>query len=410
MRILLLIYFVLGIISQDVIQDLEKIVEIPLFKDSRLYTKQRLSSFQRIAEAKYLFKGRNKFISSGPPAIALTTYKELQYWGHLTFGSQKTKFKMMFDTGSGWTWIPSEFCYGCKKFTQNSYACSLSRTCTSLYLSTSIHYGKGNVKGIIVTDDVWINSVTKAKAQPFLMITEAHKMPKLKFEGISGLGFRIMTSGFPTLVDTLFETGAIAKKSFSVYLESQHTKSYKSSLIFGGTIEKYKGEKNFHYCNVISPIYWAVKLDYVKMVFSDKEIIIGAKGGYGGHERIFGYKSVIDTGTSVNHFHRRDFVPFLRSFLKNVPNCFYNGRLHMIECFNVGQEFPTIKLSFCGKEFDVKPVSYLWGNSLVKVILFSFINSSRAINIMGDVFMKEYYFDFDQGERKIGIMKKGKPQ
>ena len=80
--------------------------------------------------------------------VDFTNYMNLQYEGPLYIGSQKSKMKFIYDTGSSWLWVPITQCSGCP--TNNLFDTSKSRTLLDLGESKELFYGRGYVNGTVV--------------------------------------------------------------------------------------------------------------------------------------------------------------------------------------------------------------------------------------------------------------------
>jgi len=82
---------------------------------------------------------------TGTPGISheykLANFYNYQYIGTLFVGSHLQPMRFLFDTGSGWTWVPA-----------NIYRSEESRDYRTTEKVTSIHYGMGYVIGNIAVD------------------------------------------------------------------------------------------------------------------------------------------------------------------------------------------------------------------------------------------------------------------
>lgn len=99
----------------------------------------------------------------------------------------------IFDTGSAWTWIPSEDCDK-TECTKNHYNYKLSEGYKNTGGQDEIFYGIGYVKGYIVNDDISITNSkeTAARDVNFLSVTNAKSLDKLVSDGLLGLSPKVI--------------------------------------------------------------------------------------------------------------------------------------------------------------------------------------------------------------------------
>ena len=72
--------------------------------------------------------------------IELTNMLDFQYYGYINVGSHNSRFKVLFDTGSSWIWLPSIQCDACD--TNHKYYCSDESSClVDIEKEQSIFYG-----------------------------------------------------------------------------------------------------------------------------------------------------------------------------------------------------------------------------------------------------------------------------
>lgn len=82
--------------------------------------------------------------------IVLTKF---QYYASLLIGTPGQKFTVVLDTGSHSLWVPSQNCTQCP-FHTNKFNFNKSITYSSYYQRMEIFYGKGDVSGVVGSDDV----------------------------------------------------------------------------------------------------------------------------------------------------------------------------------------------------------------------------------------------------------------
>jgi hypothetical protein len=156
---------------------------------------------------------------------------------------------LILDTGSSDLWLPSVDDSVCN---DGSDACTFGTfdsTASSSYVLVdpgqfSIQYGDGSANtGDYIADTVTIGGVTVQNVTLGLALNSSSPIPSETAQGLLGVGYRALSSAqgvFPTLIDDLFESGAIERRAFSLYLND--AASGEGSILFGGIdTNKYTG-------------------------------------------------------------------------------------------------------------------------------------------------------------------------
>ena len=155
-------------------------------------------------------------------------------------GSARQALTFIFDTGSSWLWIPSDACPKAQ-CTGTTYHYGKSSTYSATAVNQTVTYGKGQVQGYVVSDQVGLvsdGSVT-ATSSKFLSIFTATDISGISSDGLLGLSPTFMasaSSGGELLMTSLVRTGVVSKKMFSMYLAT-YTKQ--SKIFFGGWNDTY---------------------------------------------------------------------------------------------------------------------------------------------------------------------------
>lgn len=179
-----------------------------------------------------------------PPQVKLTH----ENFGDLANISQP--FTVTLDTGSSDLWVPNaEACShpeqqeGCA--VGGVYQPGLSSTYKALSDQPVIlPYGIGGARGILSSDTVYVEGVG-IQNQTLYAVSRVSDQQGI---GILGIGYPAgevlaAESGatYPTVVDALFNQGAINRRAFSLYLDDQEANT--GSIIFGGIDHsKYTGD------------------------------------------------------------------------------------------------------------------------------------------------------------------------
>ena len=148
----------------------------------------------------------------------------------------------IFDTGSAWTWIPSEDCPD-DQCANNHYNYKKSKGYRKTYQVEKIVYGIGEINGFVVNDDISIsNSIAyMATDVNFLSIFSAKHLSSLKSDGLLGLSPKSQFDENHLLVNELKKDGVIEKAIFSVYLTDLSGQSY---MEFGSYDQAIVSESN----------------------------------------------------------------------------------------------------------------------------------------------------------------------
>ena len=130
--------------------------------------------------------------------------------------------------------------------------------------------------------------------QPFVLTSVDHDFDNMHADGILGLGFKLLSDGYPVFVESLKTQGEISEAIFSVYMSDDDYQANipthpESNIIIGGyDLEKYAKGKNFTFVDVIDHQgYWGVELTKIK---SGTSALTTAE---------YKQNAIIDTGTSL---------------------------------------------------------------------------------------------------------------
>ncbi|NXA13070.1 PEPE protein, partial [Sapayoa aenigma] len=232
---------------------------------------------------------------------------DVEYYGTISIGTPPQDFSVVFDTGSSNLWVPSVSCPSLACETHQVFDPSQSSTYKSTGQSLSIHYGTGEMSGIVGSDTVTVSvslclpplchPSASSQCHPCAQVASLVDTNQLfglstsepgqffvhvQFDGILGLGFpNLAADGIPPVFDNLVNESLVKENLFSVYLSREPTGSV---VIFGGIDESY-------FTGPISWIpvsyqgYWQISMDSI-LVNSQEVACTG------------GCQAIVDTGTS----------------------------------------------------------------------------------------------------------------
>eukprot|EP00210_Caulerpa_lentillifera_P007707 g7358.t1 len=223
--------------------------------------------------------------------VPLTGFRSAQYFGKISIGSPPQNFKVVFDTGSSNTWVPSSRCwFSLACWVHTSYHSRRSKTHVRDGRPFAIRYGSGSMEGIFSIDDVTVGGLT-IKRQTF---GEAVFEPGLsfafgRFDGLFGLGFpEISVSGIIPPFQNMIKQGLVDAPIFSFYMKPTQGgdgQDQGGELVLGGADpEQWIGKHSW--ANVTQRGFWQVHVDGIKL----KNLNGICKNGC---------SAAIDTGTSL---------------------------------------------------------------------------------------------------------------
>ncbi|KAK6031505.1 eukaryotic aspartyl protease [Ostertagia ostertagi] len=131
----------------------------------------------------------------------LTNDEDMAYYGTIQIGTPPQTFKVLFDTGSSNLWIP---CANCDPsdtacLTHQTFDCTQSSTCHSTDEPLSIQYGKGSMRGHVLSDVVCFGTDQQYCTNQYQRFACATSEPgtaflRTKFDGILGMAWDSISS------------------------------------------------------------------------------------------------------------------------------------------------------------------------------------------------------------------------
>eukprot|EP00656_Telonema_subtile_P007277 TRINITY_DN13413_c0_g1_i1.p1 TRINITY_DN13413_c0_g1~~TRINITY_DN13413_c0_g1_i1.p1 ORF type:complete len:381 (+),score=68.48 TRINITY_DN13413_c0_g1_i1:216-1358(+) len=205
--------------------------------------------------------------------IPLTNNALVEYYGTVSIGTPPQNFTVVFDTGSGTLWVPASTCTDCAMGNgkdRNKFDGSKSSSFKNLNTDDTLQYGRGNVVGTVVQDDVSVSFLGKTvavKPQAFVQassITDSG-LANTYFDGVMGLAQAgALSEGQPWYLQAPKQNDI--SDVFSVYISKDVGK--KGAVVFGGVVPAFNAS-GFHWHNLLpGNQYWAVKLTGVSVTGS----------------------------------------------------------------------------------------------------------------------------------------------
>jgi len=354
----------------------EPSIRIPLVKDEKTY-QETLESIHLGAsklQAKYGGHG-------GTSSVVIDDYQNAQYYGQISVGTPPQKEMVIFDTGSANLWVPNK-----KPLLTNHNLYNHGKSSTYHKNGTifKIQYGSGPVSGVYSADDVTVGNF-KVKDFTFAEVDDTSGLGLGyrfgKFDGILGLGWdSISVGGVPTIMNALTASGQMADSVFGFYLANNKP----GELEFGGVDPKHVSG-SFQYVPLSSESYWQIKLDGVKL----------------GSNSVSQTKSaIVDSGTSLLAGPSAE----VKAIAAKLGAQSVMGKEWTVDC---SKDLPDLTFTLGGKPYTLKKEDYILaqqGSQCILGLMGVDVPAPRGpLWILGDVFMRKYYTQFDWGKKRLGF-------
>ncbi|KPP57319.1 gastricsin-like [Scleropages formosus] len=309
----------------------------------------------------------------GSPQCSLPSF-QMSYFGKISIGTPPQSFYVHFDTGSSTLWVNSVYCKSDACQHHPLFNPHKSSTYHSHGKDFSIHYGTGSVTGVIGYDTVRLGGLTVKDQKIGLSITEpGNHFAKPLHDGLLGLAF--MPDQY-TIVDTMIKEGLLNSERGS-------------EVVFGGTDPShYTGE--IHWVPVQKNSHW-------QLVFEGFQVSHRSTG-WCRH----GCSAIVDTGSSLLMCPPQ-YVDKLHKILGARKD---DSGDYVFSCDYVNS-LPTLTFVMNGAYLHLEPSSYvLKSNGKCRSGIKASSSSDRDGRpywILGDVFLRQFYSVFDQGNARVGF-------
>lgn len=312
--------------------------------------------------------------------IVLENNNGMSYFGDVEIGSPGQTLSVIFDTGSSNLWVPSVASRrgSSRPSPHQFYDSRKSSTYEPTEADFEIVYGQGGVSGYWCRDGVAIGSL-KLDNFTFGEATNTRSIRgyrEAEFDGILGLGFRsISADNLPTALSALAETGQLDEMVFGFHLPLDG----RGELVLGG-VDKDHYVGNFSFVDLSHAGYWAVALDGVKL--GDYMTLRRSK------------TAIVDSGTSLIAGPGRE-VEAIASMLGAVRV----GGMYSVFC---EQKLPNLAFTLGGKDYELTAEDLVVSRN-GPFCLLGLTAQRLPFWILGDIFMRKFYVQFDWGRRRMGF-------
>jgi len=309
------------------------------------------------------------------------------FHGEMTVGTPPQKMRVVFETASGLTYVPSLKCEDPACLIRHRYNSAASSTYKANGTPFDIGYGQ-NTSGFLSTDTVSIAGLS-IKSQTFGEATSEWNQYALKFpnDGLVGLGFSsTATEKTPTPLDSMVSEGLIPRRQFGIWLNESG-----GELTLGG-VNQHRFSGHLTTVDLVTPnTSWAFKTGRINV----------------GNLRLCddGCYAFMVTGTPY----------FLVSYesAKTI-----NNRLGAKEVFTTGfyvldcttlYKLPTLTIRIAGREFSMSPYDYTIINNFpggLQMCASGILGSpymKGSMFSLGTLFMQKFYALYDMDANTIGF-------
>ncbi|XP_054259084.1 lysosomal aspartic protease-like [Macrosteles quadrilineatus] len=366
--------------------------------------------------------------AKGGVDVKLKDFQDMYYFAPIKIGSPGQSVVVEFDTGSADLWVPSSSI--CKKkdsYCQkhNTYSHKDSSSYEKDGAKFSITYGAGSVSGHKSKDKVSVGSLHLSnqifgEATSINDVTASHK-----YDGMFGLAYpSVSLLGVDPPFVNMYKQGVVDKHVFAMHLgkqgsewsssgkaelvlggvDSAHYKGHftfpsvtkrehltqgsewsssgKAELVLGGVDSAhYKGD--FTFASVTKREHWTIRIDCVKL---------GSKQVHSS------YKAMVDSGTTFLYGPNKAI-----DTINKALNGTYDDIYLYVDCSNISK-YPDVTYVISGKSFVLHPSDYIVKVKDKHKCISGFIGFyDLSFFVLGDVFMRKFYTQFDMGNNRVGF-------
>ncbi|EDV91899.1 GH24624 [Drosophila grimshawi] len=354
-----------------------KLHRVPIYRQKN-FVKTRANIQAEVAHV------RNKYnsqltVESTTTQEQITNFMNMQYYGLITIGTPPQDFQVVFDTGSANLWVPSIKCRSPVCREHNMFNATASTSYVSNGEDLVLNYGSGGITGYLGSDVVNVNGMN-IKNQTFGLATSQDTGGSVSsYDGILGMGYLSLSvdNVVPPFYNMISQ-GLVSKQIFSFYLASDGSNSYGGELIFGGSDPMWF-IGNMVYTNVTREGYWQFMMDNATL---------------NGNILCTNCPAIVDTGTSLIMAPAASYQIIMEVVGVNV--------FGIVDCSTISQ-MPVLTFAINGVMFGIPPSAYVIVDGLNNECTLGIQSMSENFWILGDVFIGQYYTEFDLAQNRLGF-------
>jgi hypothetical protein len=325
--------------------------------------------------------------------VPLVNTDNVMWHGTVSVGTPPVKYLVDFDTGSADFFLPGPTCKtNCAGHTR--YDGAKSKTAKKTTKNFKLSYADGSrVEGTVYNDTVSFSQTVNGKTTTLTAtgaavgsattFSNSFAISAFPADGLMGLAFpHISKFGRNPVIQNLAGQGQM-KPVFSFKLADG-----KSELMLGGANpNKYKGA--FTWAPLTQVGWWQIKANSVSLK---------------GKNYKQNFAAIVDSGTTVIYGD----APTVRAIFKAVPGSKDASATIAPGSFTVPcANMPTLTFNLGGMPITVSAATLNLGtvDQAGKTCLAGLAISSLDFWVLGDVFMRNVYTQFDIGNKRIGFAK-----
>eukprot|EP00405_Crypthecodinium_cohnii_P019801 CAMPEP_0206487004 /NCGR_PEP_ID=MMETSP0324_2-20121206/41355_1 /ASSEMBLY_ACC=CAM_ASM_000836 /TAXON_ID=2866 /ORGANISM="Crypthecodinium cohnii, Strain Seligo" /LENGTH=391 /DNA_ID=CAMNT_0053965347 /DNA_START=90 /DNA_END=1265 /DNA_ORIENTATION=- len=320
--------------------------------------------------------------SVGRQEVALENFHNAAYYGTIAIGTPPQEVWTMFDTGSSDLWVPT---FSGAQGKETSYEFAESSTFVETNQPFKITYGDGTVLGKFGKDVLRVGELALANFT-FARVNDTSGLSNqgvFPFDAVLGLGFPALSDSHgESFLEALKSSGKVDEVVFGFYLP----KDEQGQLVLGG-VDPDHIASDFHWVPVTRQMWWTVELEAASA--GDKYPVR------------FSHDAIVDSGTTLIIGPSSEM--FMLADLMGATKYPVGGTdLYIAYCSEVSSMSLSFKLG--GKEFDLTGEELVVKN-LSNGLCQLGINGANLGKqwILGDVFLRKYYTQFDYDQKRVGF-------
>jgi len=313
--------------------------------------------------------------------IVIEDYTNVQYFGPISMGSPGETIDVVYDTGSSNLWVPNKDCCGASS-THKFYHHEQSSTYTANGTIFKIKYGSGPVSGFYSKDTMAIGSI-KVPDYTFAEVTDVTGLGPVfkvgKFDGICGMGWdTISVDHVQTPLQALLASKQMPEPVFGFAIGNNRA----GELTIGGVnSDWFTGE--FTFVPVKTEGYWEIPMDSVKL---DGKVVDSTKS------------AIVDSGTSL----MAGPTASVAALAKKIGAHSLFNKEYVMSCkkqFEIAWTIEGKDYTFSNTEINIQD-----GPLCIFGMIGLDVPAPRGpLWILGDIFMRKYYTQFDAGQKRVGF-------
>jgi len=358
--------------------------------------------------------GKNLAVGSGTPRPKITPAKtptannslgldiegpDLAYLATIQIGNPPRDFSILMDSGSSDFWVGSEDCQSTSGGGCGNHVFLGPNSSTSFVDSGTpfaVRYGKGNVEGTLIKDDVSIAGLSIPGHTFGVTNVESPEFSDddVAFDGLMGLGqSKLSNQKTLTPVEALAKAGLISDAVLSYKMARSRDDNNDGQITFGGLDpSKFDPKTLITVPNVDPRGFWTAALD---------DVTIGGKS-----LDLQGRAAILDTGTTLALLPLED----ARALHEQIPGAEFDGQSNFIIPCNTTT---VVSLTFGGRAFDIDPrdlafiplrgTNFASGKCVSGFAAGNLGGGAGKLWLVGDTFLKNVYFSTNVGDNSISL-------